>query len=117
MPHPKFDWTISLGDALKLFSLAVGLVVAWSNLNSAVNALDRRVSSIEDLVRVTQNLTQVTTQHETRLKAIEDSMISGRAERLTFQNRVMEVLTTVREDLGYLKATVHPNSSFSAPSK
>lgn len=115
-PRVQFDRTITFGDALKVAGMVIGIVVAWSSLSFTVSALDRRITDVEKLLGANRELSVITVQHEGRLKAVEDNISNYRDERREFENRMMEVMTTVREDLASLKALLRQqNAAHSQP--
>lgn len=100
MSNLKFNWELNITSVLTLATLLVGGGITYASVTSRLDTLAERVAAQERRLDPAGQLQE----HAVRIKALEDRAITGRAERIDFQNDVMAVLTIIREDIAALKA-------------
>lgn len=104
MPAVKFDWTFNLGHILTALTLLAGGAFAWSTLKSEVAVVDNRTSDYLLIRDQTKANTTLIVSLQTLVQTAGNT-----------NERVVEQLTKIREDISAIKATVDATRRATTP--
>lgn len=108
-PHwVKFNWELSVGTILTIISVVGVGIGVYTTLKEDIAVLRAGQISFEgrvDRLELKADPGLQLQDHEVRIRQIEQLAVQSRAERLSFQKDVMEILTSIREDVASLKAS------------
>lgn len=100
---------MDFSNILTVLVVGGGIVYASGSQDTKISSLEQRLGSVERAVTELQALRTDVVTVRARVDVVEDTLKTGRAERLRFQDDVTAILRRIEADVATVKAKAdHP---------
>lgn len=91
VPKIGFRWDLSFGNIIQIVVLIAGLVAGYY---ATIGKIESTAAAVVELKQIVIKIPEL----ERRLDLTERDMVNGRAQRLDFQDRMVDALRGLEED-------------------